>query len=547
MPEPVSSITRVPARKPIHLGFTPVDATITLKNTLTPLSDFVTTKIAPTMFTPSTSPPTASFPGYEIVGELGRGGMGVVYKAKNGNGNQVAIKTVPNGAPRENVEYLLQEARTLFGLDHPGIPKYLGFGTDSSGKPFFAMELVPGETLSTHIAQGSLPVESKMNIIAKLAGTLAHLHKMGVVYCDLKPSNVMIRPDGVPIIIDHGLTVPFSRTEGSVRGSVPFAAPEQFRGLALKGSADMYAGGKVFYALLTGEPLTNVSHLPRAEAMEKILREETVSYIRERLNHPNIPPELKPVLADLLNPDPALRPSALELQQRLAALSPKLTSSPAASATAFVSDGPIINEPTAPLPETPTVTPEEVTLKLTLEPAKTPSPSRVAQLVVGAGGGFLAPFLSSMGAVAGLQALGVEDQGILFPAGIGAGHGAYVLWERAFTGKFPSLGTQFNMLGPGLTASHLTHDLYEKILNNQGVSKESWARSPVVTIPVSVGGGYLGIKAASMIDGAAKASGAAAGGAAGILTSHFTVVSYLLDLLDRGRIEELAFGSPPSS
>jgi predicted ATPase/predicted Ser/Thr protein kinase len=203
--------------------------------------------------------------GYRIVAPLGYGGAGVVYRAVHGGtGAEVALKTVRAGAPGL-VASIQREIRALSRLAHPGIVRILDQGVDA-GRPFYAMELIEGRTLQEHLAalhQGGPPGKERLHealaILRRLALALAFLHGEGVVHRDLTPRNVVLRPDGSPVLVDFGLALREERRErlagaGSVAGTLAYMAPEQIRGEGLDARADLYAFGAILFHALTGAP-----------------------------------------------------------------------------------------------------------------------------------------------------------------------------------------------------------------------------------------------------------------------------------------------------
>ena len=171
-----------------------------------------------------TAPTTASVavPGYEILDELGRGGMGVVYKAKQVGLNRiVALKMVIAGAyadPTTRARFLL-EAESVAGLEHPNIVKVFAFG-EHGGHPFLAMEFLPGGSLADQAKKsGPLPAQQATEVMAKLAAAVAHAHARGVVHRDIKPANVLLTTEGEPRLTDFGLAK-VGRSDLSITGQV---------------------------------------------------------------------------------------------------------------------------------------------------------------------------------------------------------------------------------------------------------------------------------------------------------------------------------------
>src|SRR5581483_4648284 len=199
---------------------------------------------------------------YEITGVLGRGGMGVVYRAEDKRiGRLVAIKTLTenfSGQP-EMLERFYREAQAGI-LQHPNIVIVYDLG-DENGVPFIVMELVSGEPLDKLIASGrQLPLIDKLSIIEQVCAALGYAHQRGVIHRDIKPANVIVQPDGHAKIVDFGIAriqraaaeTELTRT-GSVIGTMHYIAPERLKGQAFDGRSDIFSVGVMLYQLLTGQ------------------------------------------------------------------------------------------------------------------------------------------------------------------------------------------------------------------------------------------------------------------------------------------------------
>ncbi len=202
---------------------------------------------------------------YRIEGVLGRGGMGIVYRAlQPALGRGVALKVLPEALARdpEFAERFQREARALAGLSHSGIVSVHEFGS-RDGRHFFAMELVDGPSLRRLLRAGPLPPERAREITAALCDALEYAHQHGVVHRDLKPENVLLDAQGRVKLTDFGLAkltgVPHSgpgglTQSGTVLGTAHYMAPEQLeRPREVGPAADLYALGVVYYEMLTGE------------------------------------------------------------------------------------------------------------------------------------------------------------------------------------------------------------------------------------------------------------------------------------------------------
>ncbi len=211
----------------------------------------------------SVSPGTRFGP-YEIVSQLGAGGMGEVYRAKDTKlGREVAIKVLSSNLA-QNPELLARferEAKVLAALNHPNIAVIYGLEEGA-----IAMELVEGPTLADRILQGPISREEALPIIRQIADALEAAHELGVVHRDLKPANIKIREDGIVKVLDFGIatalktaaaapdapTVVVTSAQSGIIGTPAYMAPEQARGRTVDKRADIWAFGVVFYEMLTG-------------------------------------------------------------------------------------------------------------------------------------------------------------------------------------------------------------------------------------------------------------------------------------------------------
>jgi tetratricopeptide (TPR) repeat protein len=202
-------------------------------------------------------------PGYEILGELGRGGMGVVYKARQLRLNRVvALKMILAGdyAGPDAVERIVAEAEIVARLHHPNIVQIHATG-DCDGRPYVELEYVPGGSLGDRLDGTPWPPRAAARLVESLALAMAEAHRMGIVHRDLKPANILMTDDGTPKITDFGLAKSIERDSGltrteSILGSPRYMAPEQAEGhaKAVGPAADVYALGTNLYELLTGRP-----------------------------------------------------------------------------------------------------------------------------------------------------------------------------------------------------------------------------------------------------------------------------------------------------
>ena len=207
-----------------------------------------------------------SFGPYQILAELGRGGMGEVYRATDTSlGRDVALKflTASVAGDAERVARFRREAQVLASLNHPNIATIYGIesATDTGLGTALVMELVEGEELSARMARGPIAPDAALPLI----------HTQGVIHRDLKPQNIRVRPDGTVKVLDFGLAK-VSQTEASnandatmtsdnftraglVLGTAPYMSPEQARGQSVDQRADIWAFGVIVYEMLTGTRL----------------------------------------------------------------------------------------------------------------------------------------------------------------------------------------------------------------------------------------------------------------------------------------------------
>lgn len=201
---------------------------------------------------------------YYVEAEIGRGAMGVVYRARDPKIDRlVAIKTISLIGVEESEEHeyrerFAQEARAAGKLAHPGIVTIFDAGEDpETHEPFFVMEYVAGRPLSEEIAAGGgkLPLTKSLQIACQIADALQYAHSNGVIHGDIKPANILIAEDGRPKIADFGvarLSQSVATHAGKIFGSPAYMAPELLSGGEPDGRSDLFSLGVMFYSMLTG-------------------------------------------------------------------------------------------------------------------------------------------------------------------------------------------------------------------------------------------------------------------------------------------------------
>lgn len=207
--------------------------------------------------------PPREFGGYEILDEIGRGGMGVVYRARQVALDRiVALKMILGSqlASAEHVRRFQTEARSAARLRHPNIVPIHEVG-EYCGQHFFAMEYIEGESLASRLAREPMKIETGVQIVAAVARAVAHLHREGLIHRDLKPGNILLDLEGRPYVTDFGLAKVLSAdsqqtSTGVIAGTPSYMAPEQAacRQEAIGPASDIYSLGAILYEILTARP-----------------------------------------------------------------------------------------------------------------------------------------------------------------------------------------------------------------------------------------------------------------------------------------------------
>ncbi len=249
---------------------------------------------------------------YRILGELGRGAMGIVYKAQDpAIGRTIAVKSIrlndlSDEKERERLrERLFREAQTAGILSHPGIVTIYDIA-EENGMAYIFMEFVNGPPLEKMLQQSQMPdKETLLSIFRQTAAALDYAHKKGIVHRDIKPANIMIHEDGTAKVTDFGVAKIVSQqmtVAGTMMGTPSYMSPEQVQGGAVTGRADQFSLAVLVYEILTGEKPFQAEYLPTL--LYKIVREDPIP--PQRLNA-TLPAEVETVLKQAMAKDPAAR------------------------------------------------------------------------------------------------------------------------------------------------------------------------------------------------------------------------------------------------
>jgi Tol biopolymer transport system component len=248
---------------------------------------------------------------YEVVAQIGVGGMGEVYRATDtGLHRDVAIKVLPDEFAQdvERLARFEREAKTLASLSHPGIATIHGLER-TDGSRALVMEFIDGPTLAERIAEGPLPVDEALAITRQIADALEVAHEQGIVHRDLKPANIKLRPDGVVKVLDFGLakivepvgvvsgrsmsptiTSPAMTQAGVILGTAAYMSPEQAKGRAADKRSDVWSFGCVIYEMLVGKRAFDGEDV--SDTLASILRGEP--------DWSALPPEVPPAIVAVL-------------------------------------------------------------------------------------------------------------------------------------------------------------------------------------------------------------------------------------------------------
>ena len=205
------------------------------------------------------------FGAYQVIREIGRGGLGAVYLAARADDEyrkQVAIKVIRRGLDTDDIiRRFRNERQILAQLDHPNIARLIDGGTTDDGLPYFVMEYVNGEPINAYCDANALPTTERLTLFRKVCAAVTYAHQNLVIHRDLKPSNILVTQEGEPKLLDFGIAKLlgtgdelFTQTIPALRVMTPeYASPEQVKGEKITTTSDVYSLGVLLYELLTGQ------------------------------------------------------------------------------------------------------------------------------------------------------------------------------------------------------------------------------------------------------------------------------------------------------
>ncbi len=317
----------VPQAEEYHTRF-PGDSTVVLQafseeSTVKPGSPYLSDTVPLSQGNPlSGDGDGEDFAGYQLLEEIARGGMGVVFRALQTKVNRVvALKMILSGqlASEEEVRRFRSEAEAAALLDHPNIVPVFDVG-ECGGRHYFSMGYVDGISLGDRLKDGPLAPREAALLMVPIADAVACAHDNGVIHRDLKPSNVLLDTSGAPRVTDFGLARQMESDSnltatGQVMGTPSYMPPEQAAGEIgrIDGRSDIYSMGAILYTLVTGRPPFQAAHI--VETLRQVIEEEPVE---PRILNSDVDADLETVCLKCLNKEPSQRyQTATELVEEL--------------------------------------------------------------------------------------------------------------------------------------------------------------------------------------------------------------------------------------
>ncbi len=317
---------------------------------------------------------------YEILGLLGAGGMGQVYKVRNVYSDRIeAMKVLlPNLADQKNLaDRFVREIKVLAGLHHPNIAE-LRTALTINNQLVMIMEYVEGATLAARVQQGAIPYGQALGYIEQALSALSYAHKQSIIHRDIKPANMMLTPDGVVKLMDFGIAQRGDQAgltmTNTTLGSLSYMSPEQIKGESVDARSDLYSVGVSLYEMVTGQRPFQAD--TAFSAMQAHLQTPARPPIELR---PDLPPAISSLILMSVSKDPALRfQSASAFSTAIASVAPRIASTAAAMPAPAVSPVP------APGPVAPTRQVEPMTQQSPMPPPAAQPTHRGLYITLGA-------------------------------------------------------------------------------------------------------------------------------------------------------------------
>ncbi len=265
------------------------------------------------------------FGNFEIIREIGSGGMGAVYLARRTDGEfdqQVALKIVRQSiAESRMIDRFRRERQILASLNHPNIARLLDGGINEEGLPFLAMEFIDGESIINYADEHDLGLNDRLSLFLKICSAVAYAHRNLIVHRDIKPGNILVTADGEPKLldfglaklIDEGLGQDAATTHTEFRALTPaYASPEQLKGEAITTSSDVYSLGVLLYELLTGQRPFKFEGMTLNEIIHAISTSEPGSPSRTAEPNSKLRGDLDNIILKALRNEPDRRYKSVE-------------------------------------------------------------------------------------------------------------------------------------------------------------------------------------------------------------------------------------------
>ena len=271
------------------------------------------------------------FGAYQILKELGRGGMGAVYLAERADGEfekKVAVKIIKRDLNSDfNLLRFRRERQILAEFDHPNIAKLLDGGTTIEGVPYLIMEFIKGESLINYCVKNNFNIEKRLKIFREVCSAVSYAHQRKIIHRDIKPSNILVTEQGTPKLLDFGIAKildpdiiaePVKPTDTFFQQLTPeYASPEQVKNEEITEASDVYSLGILLYELLTGERPYNFASRSPYEIARVICEQQAPSIRSKIINSGNeINSDLEKIVSTSLQKNPQHRYSSVEKLSR---------------------------------------------------------------------------------------------------------------------------------------------------------------------------------------------------------------------------------------